>query len=313
MIKKIVVLTGPTASGKTALGVLLAGAVGGEVISADSMQIYRHMDIGTAKPTAEEMNGIRHHMLDVVSPTESYSVARYVEAASRAADDILSRGLLPIVVGGSGLFADSLALGRSFAPEDSGGARREIEAEYDRLGGARMLEKLAEADPESASRLHAGDKKRVVRAIEVHRLTGGTISGHDARARSVPPAYDALYIELGFADRKTLRERIDRRVDEMVGRGFPEEARRLLEMGVTKSHNSAQAIGYREMISAALGEIPLRDAAEAAKLRSRQYAKRQLTWLRRREAALRVTWEDAPDYDRALRVSTEYMRRAGYI
>jgi tRNA dimethylallyltransferase len=312
-MKRIVVLTGPTASGKTALGVLLAGEIGGEVISADSMQIYRHMDIGTAKPTEEEMNGVRHHMLDVVSPLEPYSVARYVAEASRAADGILARGRLPVVVGGSGLFVDALARGLSFAPEDSGGARREIAEEYDRLGGERMLEKLAEADPESAAKLSPADKKRIVRALEVHRLTGGTISGHDALTRAAPPAYDALYIHLGFADRKTLRERIDRRVDEMIAQGFLDEARRLLAMGLTKSHNSAHAIGYREMIETALGETSLPAAAEAAKIRSRQYAKRQLTWLRRREEALRVTWEGAPDYGRALRVSTEYVRRAGYI
>jgi tRNA dimethylallyltransferase len=313
MLKKVVVLTGPTATGKTALGVWLARECGAEIISADSMQIYRHMDVGTAKPTREEMGGVAHHMLDVASPLENYSVARYSDEAAKAADDIISRGRLPMLVGGSGLFIDSLIAGREFAPEDTTGLRAELSEEYDRLGGERMLEKLAKFDPESAGRLSARDKKRVVRAYEVYRLTGETISGHDTDSKSAPPRYEALYIELGFSDRNALYARIDGRVDEMIKRGFREEARALMDMGLTKRHNSAQAIGYREMLEAALGEITPEEAVETTKRRSRQYAKRQLTWLRRRRDALRINWGAAPNYSEGVRVSTEYMRRAGYI
>ncbi|MDR0446293.1 MAG: tRNA (adenosine(37)-N6)-dimethylallyltransferase MiaA [Oscillospiraceae bacterium] len=310
---RVVVLTGPTATGKTALGVALAQECGGEVISADSMQIYRHMDVGTAKPTALETGGVRHHMIDVASPLEAYSVARYSEEASAAVDDVAARGLLPIIVGGAGLFIDSLVLGRSFAPEDASGLRSEIEAEYDTLGGEKMLEALAEFDPEAARRLAPRDKKRLVRAMEVYRLTGKTLSAHDEETRRLPPRYDALYITLGYDDRARLYERIDDRVDDMLRRGFLDEAKALLRLGLTKSHNAAQAIGYREMLAAATGEMPLPDAVELTKTRSRQYAKRQLTWLRRTDAAVRISWQAKPDFNHALRVSTEYIRAAGYI
>ncbi|NLB28726.1 MAG: tRNA (adenosine(37)-N6)-dimethylallyltransferase MiaA, partial [Clostridiales bacterium] len=180
---KVVVITGPTATGKTALGIMLAKQLGGEIVSADSMQIYRHMDIGTAKPGAEERQGIPHHMLDIVMPHEEYSVARYVENAAPIVDDIVSRGKIPIIVGGTGLYVESLIAGRLFAPEDKERLREELSEEYDRLGGKHMLSELRKVDPGSAASLHPNDKKRVVRAIEIYRLTGHTATEYNEESK----------------------------------------------------------------------------------------------------------------------------------
>ena len=195
MSSKIVVITGPTASGKTWLAVELAKRYGGEVVSADSMQIYRRMDIGTAKPTAEEMQGIAHHMLDVADPGEDFSAARYVDMASRCVEDILARGALPILAGGTGLYLDSLLSGRTFAAFDpSSPLRGQLEERYAREGGPALLEELARTDPEAAARLHPNDAKRIVRALEVWLTTGKTITQHDRETRALPPRYDALKI-----------------------------------------------------------------------------------------------------------------------
>ena len=200
MAEKIIVVAGPTASGKTRLGIALAQELGGEIVSADSMQIYRRMDIGTAKATAAEQAAVPHHMIDVAEPWENYSVARYVEEASRCCEDIISRGKLPVVVGGTGLYIDSLISGRDFAANDGDEKlREELLAEYDRVGGEEMLRRLREFDPERAAKLPAGDKRRIVRAIEIYKLTGMTITKHDARTRAMPPRYDAAQIILGAA------------------------------------------------------------------------------------------------------------------
>ena len=197
MQPKLVVITGPTASGKTALGVALAQRLGGEVVSADSMQIYRGMDIGTAKPTPEEMQGVPHHMIDIADPAENYSVSRYAAQAAACVDDILARGKLPIVVGGTGLYIDSLIAGRTFADGTADTAlRQELSERYDEIGGEGLLGELRKVDPERAARLHPADKKRIVRAMEVYILTGKTITQHDAETRTVPPRYDAAKIAL---------------------------------------------------------------------------------------------------------------------
>jgi tRNA dimethylallyltransferase len=307
------VITGPTASGKTALGVALARELNGEVVSADSMQIYKHLDIGTAKPTAAEMGGIPHHMIDVVSPFDDYSVSRYVDDATVCADDIISRGKLPIIVGGTGLYIESLIAGRIFAPTENESVRAELNDKYDRIGGGQMLAELAKFDPVSAEKLHMNDKKRVVRAFEVYELTGKTQSEHDAETKAIPPHYDALRIALDYADRTRLYARIGERVDEMVDTGFLGEAKDLLKMGVTRNHTSMQAIGYREMMDAALGEMWFSDAVDSVKQRSRQYAKRQLTWLRRREDIRWISWDEKPSTALGLALSTEFLREAGYI
>lgn len=311
MAPRIVVITGPTATGKTRLGVLLAKQLGGEVVSADSMQIYRRMDIGTAKPTAAEMQGVPHHLIDVAEPEESWSAAKFVDAATAACLDIISRGRLPIVVGGTGLYIDSLVQGRSFgAVDETGGTRRELEERFEEIGGAAMLRELAQLDPERAARLHPADKKRIVRAYEVYLLTGRTITELDRESHEREPAFDAKYIILGWAERGELYRHIDARVDEMVAQGLFEEVEALLGSGLGPDTTAMQAIGYKEAAEALRGECSREEAVEKIKRETRRYAKRQLTWLRRREGALRIDWEGAPDFAAALRDSTTFCSAA---
>ena len=312
MPPKILVVSGPTASGKTALAVELALAHSGEVVSADSMQIYRRMDIGTAKPTRAEMRGVPHHMLDVADPEEDFSVARYVELAARCVDDILARGKLPIVAGGTGLYIDSLLSGRTFARFDPDSPlRRELEEELARRGGAALLEELARVDPDTAARLHPNDGKRIVRALEVYRSTGTTLTAHNAMTRSLPPRYDALTLTLAFQCREDMWDRIDRRVDRMMADGLAEEVRALLDSGVPDRCTAMQAIGYKEMAAALRGDGDTARAAEEIKLRSRQYAKRQLTWFRRNPDARWLLWDREPDLSAALQASTKYLSEFG--
>ena len=312
MPPKILVIVGPTASGKTRMAVELAQRHNGEVISADSMQIYRTMDIGTAKPTKEEMGGIPHHMIDVADPEEDFSVARYVEMASQCVDDVLARGKLPIVAGGTGLYIDSLLSGRTFAPFSPDSALRgELERELAEKGGQAMLEELAKVDPEAAQRLHPNDHKRIIRALEVYRSTGKTITQHNRETQAIPPRYDALTIGLAFQDRQAMWKRIDQRVDEMVAAGLEDEVCRLLTSGISPKCTAMQAIGYKEFTQALSGEMTWQQAAEVVKLRSRQYAKRQLTWFGRSPNTRWVRWDDPPDFERGRRASTEYLEEFG--
>ena len=312
MQPKLVVITGPTASGKTALGVALARRFGGEVVSADSMQIYRGMDIGTAKPTPEEMQGVPHHMIDIADPTENYSVSRYAKEAAACVDDILARGKLPIVVGGTGLYIDSLIAGRTFADGTADTAlRQELSERYDEIGGEGLLGELRKVDPERAAKLHPADKKRIVRAMEVYILTGRTITQHDAETRAVPPRYDAAKIALDFAVRQDLYDRIDRRVDIMVQQGLFDEVRALLAAGVPADCTAMQAIGYKEAVAAVQGKAAPQDAVAAIQLASRRYAKRQLTWLRRDQDLFWLRHEKTPDMDRACRLSTQFLSGRG--
>ena len=310
---KLVVVAGPTATGKTHLGILLAQALDGEIVSADSMQVYRRMDIGTAKATAEERAAARHHMLDVAEPWESYSVSRYVEEAARCCDDILARGKLPILVGGTGLYIDSLLSGRDFAGRSEGdeSLREELNARWDAEGGEVLLAELRSFDPERAAKLHPSDRRRIVRAIEIYRLTGETISAHDARTRALPPRYEAARIHLDYRSRAALYARIDARVDAMIESGLFEEVAALLAEGVPPDSTAMQAIGYKESAAALRGEISRAEAVELIKLSSRRYAKRQLTWFSRTEDALRLRWDGAPDFEEALRVSTDFLARRG--
>lgn len=312
MPPKILVIVGPTASGKTRMAVELAQCHNGEVISADSMQIYRTMDIGTAKPTQEEMGGIPHHMIDVADPEEDFSVARYVEMAARCVDDVLARGKLPIVAGGTGLYIDSLLSGRTFAPFSPDSALRgELERELAEKGGQAMLEALAQVDPEAAQRLHPNDHKRIIRALEVYRSTGKTITQHNRETQAIPPRYDALTIGLAFQDRQAMWRRIDQRVDEMVAAGLEDEVRRLLTSGISPKCTAMQAIGYKEFTQALSGEMTWQEAADVVKLRSRQYAKRQLTWFGRNPNTRWVRWDDPPEFEQGRRASTEYMEEFG--
>ena len=312
MSKKIVVICGPTASGKTALSIALAKAFDGEVVSADSMQIYRRMDIGTAKPTREEMDGVPHHMLDVAEPGEAYSVSRYVEEATACVEDILARGKLPIICGGTGLYIDGLIRGTDYQPAGTdNGIREQLEGEWEAQGAEEMMARLAAVDPDSAARLHLSDKRRILRALEVYLATGETITVHNARTKAIPPRYEAVMIGLNTEPRQILYDRIDRRVGVMLEQGLLQEVQSLLEDGLLEG-TAAQAIGYKELLAYFRGEMTLETAADLIRQKSRNYAKRQLTWFRRDE---RVKWivYNAPEAAQAvLQEATNYLTQTLY-
>ena len=280
-MNNIICIAGPTASGKTALAVELAKELNGEVVSCDSMQVYKRMDIGTAKPTAEEMQGIPHHMLDVAQAWEDFSVSRYCNQAAPIVDDIIAQGKTAIIAGGTGLYMDSLIRGNSFAPFPSTGVREALEARAEAEGILPLLEELAQVDPESTGRLHPSDRKRIIRALEVYRETGITITEHNRRTREVPPKYRPVWLGLDFSDRAALYRRIDRRVERMLEAGLLDEIRSLLESGIPETCTAMQAIGYKEFLPVLRGERGLCDAAAEVCQSSRRYAKRQLTWFRR--------------------------------
>ena len=312
MDNRVICVVGPTATGKTKMGVALAKRFGGEVVSVDSMQIYRGMTIGTAAPTAEEMDGVRHHMVAIADPAESWSVARFTEQADLCIGDILRRGKCPVLVGGTGLYLDSLLSGRTFAPGHSGGEiRKALQAELAREGIESLYRQLREIDPETAARLPIRDEKRILRALEVYRETGETLTAHDQRTRLRPPKYRACTIGLTFRDRADLYARIDRRVDTMVERGLLREVEALLQTGLPETATALQAIGYKQFLSVYRGDTPVSEAVAEVKLRSRQYAKRQLTWLRKNPAIHWIYWEKERDFARALQISTEILAAAG--
>ena len=280
-MNSIICIAGPTASGKTALAVELAKELGGEVVSCDSMQVYRRMNIGTAKPTPEEMQGIPHHMLDVAEPWEDFSVSRYCELATPIVEDILSRGKTAIIAGGTGLYMDSLIRGNAFAPFPSTGVRERLEAQADAEGMEAMQAWLRSLDPDSAARLHLSDRKRILRALEVYLETGETITAHNKRTQAIPPRFHPLWLGLDFSDRGELYRRIDLRVDIMLRQGLLEEIRQLLASGIPAKCTAMQAIGYKEFVDVLQNDAPLELAVEEVKKGSRHYAKRQLTWFRR--------------------------------
>ena len=296
-MNNIICIAGPTASGKTALAVKLAKELNGEVVSCDSMQVYKRMDIGTAKPTAEEMQGIPHHMLDVAQAWEDFSVSRYCNQAAPIVDDIIARGKTAIIAGGTGLYMDSLIRGNNFAPFPSTGVREALEARAEAEGIQPLLEELAQVDPESAERLHPSDRKRIIRALEVYRETGITITEHNRRTREVPPKYRPVWLGLDFSDRAALYRRIDRRVERMLEAGLLDEIRSLLESGIPETCTAMQAIGYKEFLPVLRGERGLCDAAAEVCQSSRRYAKRQLTWFRRNQDMHWIAREEdgAPD------------------
>ena len=280
---KIICIAGPTASGKTALAVALAKELGGEVISCDSMQIYKGMDIGTAKPTQEEMQGIPHHMLSVVAPTEEFSVSRYCEMATPIIEDILSRNKIVIIAGGTGLYMDSLIKGNTFAPMPSTGQRKKLEAIAEEQGIEVILSQLSAVDPEAANRLHPSDQKRIIRAMEVYLETGVTITQHNLNTQSVPPRYQPVWIGLDDQDRAELYHRIDRRVLKMLDDGLLQEIQALLDEGIAEDCTAMQAIGYKEFVDALKGRTTIQESTELVQKSSRHYAKRQLTWFRRNQ------------------------------
>ena len=291
----LICIAGPTASGKTGLAVALAQALNGEVVSCDSMQIYRGMDVGTAKPTPEEMQGVPHHLLDVADPGEDFSVGRYVRLATEAITDIHSRGRTAIVAGGTGLYLDSLVKGEEFAPPSREGERKFLEDAAEQKGIEYVYDMLMEADPETAERLHLSDRKRIIRAMEVFLITGPPLSWHIAQSRQRPPRYRPAWLGLIFRDRAKLYARIDARVDQMLAQGLEQEVQRLLDAGVDPQTTAMQAIGYKELASALRGECTIEEAASRIKQASRNYAKRQLTWFRRNDKIRWIYPDETPD------------------
>ena len=276
-LNNLICIAGPTASGKTALSIALAKELDGEIVSCDSMQVYRRMDIGTAKPTVEERAGIVHHMLDVADPEEDFSVSRYCAMADPIVEDILARGKTAIIVGGTGLYMDSLIKGNDFAPFPATGVREALEE--------RPIEdvfaELSRVDPEAAARLHLSDKKRIIRAMEVFLETGITISEHNRRTQAIPPKYKPVWFALEDKNRADLYARIDSRVTQMLSDGLVEEIQALLASGIPAKCTAMQAIGYKEFVAALQGHITIEEAADQVRQSSRHYAKRQLTWFRR--------------------------------
>ncbi|MDE7361818.1 MAG: tRNA (adenosine(37)-N6)-dimethylallyltransferase MiaA [Oscillospiraceae bacterium] len=281
-MNKIIVVCGPTASGKTALAVELAKRYDGEVISADSMQIYTDMDVASAKATPEEQQGIPHHLLGFLEPTESFSVADYVKLCDECVRDILTRGKTPIICGGTGLYISSFVDNLTFDDSEQDFAfREEMRRFAEENGNAALLEKLRGVDPETAGTLHENNVGRIIRALEVYKTTGHTISQAKAMSRQTPSPYEFIMLTIDFEDREQLRERINRRVDIMLEHGLVEEARRCFEQ--PDRPTAAQAIGCKELYPYFRGERTLEDCVEELKLRTRQYAKRQMTWFRRDE------------------------------
>lgn len=288
----LAVICGPTACGKTALSIDVAKRFDGEVVSADSMQIYRHMTIGTAKPTPQEMDGVPHHLIDFLEPGESFSVAEYVRLAKQAIVDITARGRLPVVTGGTGLYLSSLIDNVRFEEQAHDEAlRRQLEKLAEEEGSQYLWDKLHEIDAPLAERLHPNNLGRIIRGIEVYRLTGVTMTELQRRSRLEPSDYRLCMIGLDYVDRQNLYARIDARVDLMADSGLVEEVRQLCVLGYSKT--AAQAIGYKELFPYLRRECDLDTAFAAIKQESRRYAKRQLTWLRR---DTRVHWFHPDSY-----------------
>ena len=299
-MNNLICIAGPTASGKTALSIALAKELDAEIISCDSMQVYRQMDIGTAKPTKDEMQSIPHHMLDVADPDEDFSVSRYCCMASKIVDDIVARGKTAIIAGGTGLYMDSLIKGNDFAPFPSTGMREKLEAQADLEGMEAMLSLLTTIDPDAAARLHLKDRKRIIRALEVYYETGETITEHNRKTQAIPPRYNPLWLGLDFEDRADLYSRIDRRVDIMLEMGLVDEIQTLLSQGLSPKCTAMQAIGYKEFVDALNGKISIAEAADQVRQASRHYAKRQLTWFRRNPQMHWLTRKDDDDSGKIL-------------
>ena len=296
MKKPLIILTGPTAVGKTAASIGLAKAVNGEIISADSMQVYRTMDIGSAKITPEEMDGVPHHLVDVLEPEEEFNVVRFQQMAKDAMEGIYKRGRIPVIVGGTGFYIQAVLYDIDFTENDGNPTyRRELEQAAAEKGPEYLHEQLEKIDPRSAEEIHAHNVKKVIRALEFYHQTGQKISEHNAREREKSSPYDSAYFVL-TDDRAALYDRIDRRVDLMMELGLLDEVRRLKKRGVKRESTAMQGLGYKELLAYLDGEYPLDEAVRIIKRDTRHFAKRQLTWFRRERD---VIWIDkkAAGYD----------------
>ena len=300
----LIILTGPTAVGKTAASIGLAKAVGGEIISADSMQVYRQMDIGSAKITKEEMQGIPHYLVDVLDPEEAFNVVRFQELAKEAMEEIFRNRHIPIVVGGTGFYIQALLYDIDFTENDSDFSFREELEKTAREKGAEYLHSLLkQADPEAAEQIHPHNIKRVIRALEFNRKTGQKISTHNEQERRKQSPYEFAYFVL-TDNREALYARIDRRVDKMMEQGLLEEVRALKDRGIARESVSMQGLGYKELLAYLDGEIPLEEAVRIIKRDTRHFAKRQLTWFRRERD---VIWIDRQEIGQEEEKIVDYM------
>ncbi len=307
MSNKIIVIVGPTAVGKTYVSIELAKKLGTEIISADSMQIYKGMDVGTAKIMDEEKQGIVHHMIDLINPDEDYSVSDFKTEAEKNIDDMLSRGKIPVIVGGSGLYVNSLIYNLDFSNAKSNDKLRDYYSYYHKEHGEDALyEKLKKIDPESAEKIHKNNVKRVIRALEVYDLTGRKFSETNTDIRKKSSKYDFILIGLSM-DRKILYERINQRVDKMIDDGLVGEVKSLLHKGFEKKLISMQAIGYKEIIEFLEGNINLEEAVNILKQNTRHFAKRQFTWFLKDENVKWFNIEDANKIDASLEQIYEYL------
>lgn len=293
MKRPLVVLTGPTAVGKTKASISLAKAIGGEIISADSMQVYKYMDIGSAKIRPEDMDGIPHHLVDVLMPSEEFNVVRFQKMAQEAAEHIYERGRIPVVVGGTGFYIQALLYGIDFTENEGGsGIRSRLAGYAQRYGADKLHERLAEVDGKSAALIHPNNVRRVIRALEFYEQTGQKISDHNERERAKESPYNAAYFVL-TDDRGHLYARIDSRVDDMIADGLVDEVRGLKEMGYTKEMVSMQGLGYKEILDYLDGRCTLEEAVYTIKRDTRHFAKRQITWFKRER---NVIWIDKKAY-----------------
>ena len=292
--KKLVILTGPTAVGKTKLSIELAKRIGGEIISADSAQVYKYMDIGSAKIRPEEMEGIPHYLVDELEPSEEFNVVVFQQKTKQYMQEIYERGHIPILVGGTGFYIQAVLYDIQFSVDDDNHQiREELEKQAAEMGAEFMHEELRKIDPASAEAIHANNVKRVIRALEYYKLTGQKISEHNEEQRQNESPYDFSYFVLNDY-RELLYERIDKRVDEMISEGLVEEVKRLKEMGYDRSYVSMQALGYKEIFSYLEGEISLEEAVYIIKRDTRHFAKRQITWFKREKE---VTWVNKPEFN----------------
>lgn len=294
MKKPIVVLTGPTAVGKTELSIQLAKVIGGEIISADSMQVYKHMDVGSAKITPEEMDGVRHYLVDELEPFDEFHVVKFQEYAQKYLNEIYAHGKIPIIAGGTGFYIQALLNDIDFTEQESDSAyRKELEALAEEHGNQYLHDRLKEVDPESAEAIHPNNRKRVIRALEFYQVTGRKISEHNAKEQMRTSPYNFAYFVLND-ERSHLYKRIDARVDKMIEDGLEAEVRRLKEMGCTKDMVAMQGIGYKEMLSYLDGSYSLEEAVYIIKRETRHFAKRQITWFKRERD---VIWLNKNEFD----------------
>ncbi len=311
--KPLVVIVGPTAVGKTGLSIELALRINGEIVSADSMQVYKYMDIGTAKATPQERKGVKHYLLDEVAPDEEFSVARYKKLADAYIDLIISKDKIPIMVGGTGLYIntviDNIQLSETICDWEY---RDELKKLAEEKGNEYVHDLLKQVDPESARRLHVNDLRRVIRALEVYKYTGVPISKHQELSRSQPSPYKLAMIGLTM-DRKWLYERINKRVDQMMEQGLLEEVRKLLDMGYSRDLVFMKGLGYKEMIEYIYGETSLEEAVEILKRNTRRYAKRQLTWFRKDKRIYWIEIQKSDSQEELMEKCLKYIEKNGIV